>query len=152
MTLHLLVIKAGQLFILGPPMLDFHDPDGDELYYSCNIGSMVLDKDDDGVPRAYWTFQTNLPGFYIVQITAFDQRGGLTQSNSPSMSNPGGRIRKNLLHDSYLPYGREKGNILFPPIFLTCTVRCLTTCMLFTFQPFYFIAVCSCVSNIPHLW
>jgi hypothetical protein len=77
------VIKAGQLFTLGPPMLDFHDPDGDELFYSCNIGSMVLDKDDEGVPRAYWTFQTNLPGFYMVQITAFDQRGGWTQSQFP---------------------------------------------------------------------
>ncbi|MEW6382266.1 MAG: hypothetical protein AB1611_22100 [bacterium] len=78
-----LVIKAGQLFILGPPMLDFHDPDGDELYYSCNIGSIILDKDDDGIARAYWTFQTNLPGFYFVEITAFDPRGGWTQSVFP---------------------------------------------------------------------
>jgi len=78
-----LVIKAGQLFILGPPMLDFHDPDGDELYYSCNIGSIAVCKDDDGIPRAYWTFQTELPGFYVVQITAFDQRGGWTQSEFP---------------------------------------------------------------------
>ncbi|MEW6379118.1 MAG: hypothetical protein AB1611_05880 [bacterium] len=78
-----LVIKAGQLFILGPPMLDFHDPDGDTLEYSCNIGSIVVNKDDDGFPRAFWTFQTNFPGFYWVQITAFDQRGGWTTSEFP---------------------------------------------------------------------
>ncbi|MGA1875610.1 MAG: hypothetical protein ACMUIA_08375, partial [bacterium] len=78
-----LVIKAGQLFILGPPMLDFHDPDGDELYYSCNIGSVAIAKDGDGTPRAYWTFQTNFPGFYWVQITAFDIRGGWVTSEFP---------------------------------------------------------------------
>ncbi|MCL6583932.1 MAG: hypothetical protein K6U11_09875 [bacterium] len=78
-----LVIKAGQLFILGPPMLDFHDPDGEELYYSCNIGSIMVNKDGDGVPRAFWTFQTNFPGLYWVQITAFDQRGGWAVSEFP---------------------------------------------------------------------
>jgi hypothetical protein len=77
------VVKAGQMFILGPPMLDIHDPDGDELYYSCNIGSIVLDEDDDCIPRAWWTFQTNFPGFYWIEITAFDQRGGWNQSRFP---------------------------------------------------------------------
>ncbi|MEW6382029.1 MAG: hypothetical protein AB1611_20835 [bacterium] len=75
-----LVIRAGQLFILGPPMLDFRDPDNEELYYSCNIGSMVIDTDERGRQKAYWTFQTNFPGLYRVEITAFDQRGGLATS------------------------------------------------------------------------
>ncbi|MEW5802832.1 MAG: hypothetical protein AB1847_12100 [bacterium] len=64
-------------------MLDFRDPDGEELYYSCNIGSMAMDTDEKGNQRAYWTFQTNFPGLYWVEITAFDQRGGWATSRFP---------------------------------------------------------------------
>ena len=59
-------IRAGEMFIADE--MDFQDPDGDRLYWSCNIGSVG----DNGV----YTFQTMFPGYYLVQITAYDIRGG----------------------------------------------------------------------------
>jgi hypothetical protein len=59
-------IRAGQLFIANE--MDFVDPDGDELYWSCNIGAVG----ENGI----YTFQSQYPGYYLVQITAYDIRGG----------------------------------------------------------------------------
>jgi hypothetical protein len=59
-------IRAGQMFIANE--MDFIDPDGDKLYYSTNIGAVG----ENGV----YTFQTNFPGQYLVQVTAYDIRGG----------------------------------------------------------------------------
>jgi len=47
------------------------DPDGEGLYYSCNIGSIGV---RNGVP--VWEFQTSYPGNYMVEIVAYDTRGG----------------------------------------------------------------------------
>ncbi len=59
-------IRAGQLFVADE--MNFVDPDGDELYWSCNIGAIG----DNGL----YTFQSQYPGYYMVQITAYDIRGG----------------------------------------------------------------------------
>lgn len=59
-------IRAGQLFVADE--IKFLDPDGEKLYHSCNIGSVG----ENGI----WTFQTMFPGYYLVQITAYDIRGG----------------------------------------------------------------------------
>ncbi len=59
-------IKAGQLFVANE--MDFVDPDGDALSWSCNIGAVG----EDGI----YTFQSQYPGYYSVQITAYDIRGG----------------------------------------------------------------------------
>jgi len=60
------VVRAGQLFTIS----DLHvaDPDNQQLFYSCNIGSVGR----DGI----WTFQSEFPGEYLVQITAYDILGG----------------------------------------------------------------------------
>lgn len=47
------------------------DPDGEGLYFSCNIGSIGVRA---GVP--VWEFQTTYPGNYQVEIVAYDTRGG----------------------------------------------------------------------------
>ena len=47
------------------------DPDGEDLYYSCNIGSIGV---RGGNP--VWEFQTMYPGNYLVEIVAYDTRGG----------------------------------------------------------------------------
>jgi hypothetical protein len=55
-------------------VLDFSgvvDPDGEPLYFSCNIGSIGY---VNGV--AVWTFQTEFPGTYMVEIVAYDTSGG----------------------------------------------------------------------------
>ena len=59
-------IRAGQFFVADE--LEFLDPDGEKLYYSCNIGSVG----ENGI----WTFQSHFPGYYLVQVTAYDIRGG----------------------------------------------------------------------------
>jgi len=54
--------------------LDFDqivDPDGEPLYFSCNIGSIGY---VNGSP--VWTFQTEYPGTYMVEIVAYDTSGG----------------------------------------------------------------------------
>jgi hypothetical protein len=60
------VVRAGQLFILS--QLNIVDPDNQPLYYSTNIGAVGA----DGV----YTFQSEFPGEYLVQITAYDMLGG----------------------------------------------------------------------------
>jgi hypothetical protein len=67
-----IVIRAGEEFILTHPQLMVEDPDGDELYASCNIGS--VGKTASG--KFIWTFQTNFPGFYNVEVVFYDIRGG----------------------------------------------------------------------------
>lgn len=47
------------------------DPDGESLYYSCNIGTIGARA---GVP--VWEFSTMYPGTYMVEIVAYDTRGG----------------------------------------------------------------------------
>jgi hypothetical protein len=59
-------IRAGEKFIADE--MDFQDPDGDKMYWSCNVGSVG----NNGI----YTFQTMYPGYYLVQITAYDIRGG----------------------------------------------------------------------------
>jgi len=59
-------IRAGQIFVSEE--LHIVDPDGEPLYYSCNIGAVG----EDGL----YTFQSNFPGIYLVMITAYDIRGG----------------------------------------------------------------------------
>jgi hypothetical protein len=59
-------IRAGEKFIADE--MAFQDPDGDKMYWSCNVGSVG----NNGI----YTFQTQFPGYYMVQITAYDIRGG----------------------------------------------------------------------------
>ncbi len=59
-------IRAGEMFIANE--MNFQDPDGDKMYWSCNVGSVG----NNGI----YTFQTQFPGYYLVQITAYDIRGG----------------------------------------------------------------------------
>lgn len=62
------VIRAGQLFTISD--LNIIDPDAQiqQLYYSCNVGAVGR----NGV----YTFQSEFPGEYLVQITAYDILGG----------------------------------------------------------------------------
>ncbi len=66
------VIKAGEEFMLHHPNLAVEDPDGDEIYASCNIGSCGRTPDGSFI----WRFQSNFPGSYIVEIIFYDIRGG----------------------------------------------------------------------------
>jgi hypothetical protein len=66
------VIKAGEEFILHHPDLAVEDPDGDQIYASCNIGSCGRSSDGAFI----WRFQSNFPGSYSVQIVFYDIRGG----------------------------------------------------------------------------
>ncbi|MCL6582110.1 MAG: hypothetical protein K6U11_00585 [bacterium] len=60
------IVKAGQLFTISD--LRIADPDGQQLFYSCNVGSVGR----NGV----YSFQSEFPGEYLVQITAYDILGG----------------------------------------------------------------------------
>ena len=60
------IAAAGDLFTLSD--LRIADPDGEPLYYSCNIGAVGR--------NGMYTYQCNFPGTYLVQITAYDIRGG----------------------------------------------------------------------------
>jgi hypothetical protein len=71
---HPQVCRAGELVILDSE-ISVVDPDGDPVYYSCNIGS--IGKDSSG--NVVWSFQTQFPGFYVVYITAMDSRGAYTE-------------------------------------------------------------------------
>ncbi|MGA1864666.1 MAG: hypothetical protein ACMUHX_06345, partial [bacterium] len=64
-------IRAGEEIILNARAID---PDGDYVYASCNIGSIGMVANGDSI----WTFQTNFPGIYILEIVFFDMRGGYT--------------------------------------------------------------------------
>ncbi len=66
------VIKAGEEFNLHAPNFAVEDPDGDELYASCNIGSCGRLPDGSFL----WKFQSNFPGSYLVEIIFYDIRGG----------------------------------------------------------------------------
>jgi hypothetical protein len=66
------VLRAGEEFILHTPNFTVEDPDGDEIYASCNIGSCGRAPSDNFI----WTFQTNFPGSYLVEIVFYDIRGG----------------------------------------------------------------------------
>jgi hypothetical protein len=66
------VIKAGEEFILHTPNFAVEDPDGDQIYASCNIGSCGRAPDGSFM----WKFQSNFPGSYIVEIIFYDIRGG----------------------------------------------------------------------------
>jgi len=64
-------IRAGEEIILNALAID---PDGDYVYASCNIGSIGMVASGDSI----WTFQTNIPGNYTLEIIFFDIRGGYT--------------------------------------------------------------------------
>jgi hypothetical protein len=66
------VIKAGEEFILHTPNFAVEDPDGDQIYASCNIGSCGRAPDGSFI----WRFQSNFPGSYMVEIIFYDIRGG----------------------------------------------------------------------------
>jgi hypothetical protein len=59
-------VIAGDQFVLTN--LHMADPDNQPLYYSCNIGAVGV----DGI----YTFQSEFPGEYLVQITGYDPMGG----------------------------------------------------------------------------
>ena len=61
-----ITVRAGERWVDN--RMEFVDPDGDKLYFSCNFGSVG----NNGV----YSFQTQFPGNYYVQITAYDIRGG----------------------------------------------------------------------------
>jgi hypothetical protein len=60
------IVRAGQLFTISD--LHIADPDNQQLFYSCNIGSVGR--------SGIWTFQSEFPGEYLVQITGYDILGG----------------------------------------------------------------------------
>jgi hypothetical protein len=64
------VVRAGEELIITE--MNILDPDGDELYASCSVGSMGRTADG----RFFWTFQSNFPGFYHVEVIFYDIRGG----------------------------------------------------------------------------
>jgi hypothetical protein len=66
---HPMIGKQGQELLLH--FTDVVDPDGEALTYSCNIGSMGY---INGEP--VWSFQTEYPGTYMVEIVAYDMSGG----------------------------------------------------------------------------
>jgi hypothetical protein len=66
------VIKAGEEFILHHPKKTVEDPDGDQIYASCNIGTVGRAPDGSFI----WKFQSNFPGSYLVEIIFYDIRGG----------------------------------------------------------------------------
>lgn len=60
-----------------PLTLDFSgivDPDGGELFFSCNIGTIGVRPGHEG--HVVWEFQTMYPGTYMVEIVAYDTQGG----------------------------------------------------------------------------
>lgn len=66
------VVKAGEEVIISSPDFIVTDPDGDEIYASCNIGSCG----QTSAGGFIWTFQTNFPGTYNLEIIFYDIRGG----------------------------------------------------------------------------
>jgi len=68
------VARAGLPFTIP---VEFVDPDGDKLNYSCNIGS--VSERTDGAQGAVFSFFTYFPGQYLVRIIAYDERGGLAE-------------------------------------------------------------------------
>jgi len=69
------VIKACEELVLGAPDIRVEEPDGDDLYASCNIGTCGRAPDGSFI----WKFQSNLPGIYLVEIVFYDIMGGYAQ-------------------------------------------------------------------------
>lgn len=69
------VIRAGEEIVLNARA---EDPDGDEVYASCNFGSIGQVANGDTI----WTFQTNFPGIYTLEIVFFDIRGGYASATT----------------------------------------------------------------------
>lgn len=69
---HPQVANAGEQFILTAPEFKVIDPDGDKLYFSSNIGSCGFSPSGDFM----WSLSTYWPGYYQVEIIAYDIRGG----------------------------------------------------------------------------
>jgi len=86
------VARAGDVFTIP---VEFLDPDNEEIYYSCNIGSITKMEDGFGktpgsstgvtegedrygryVSGAIFHFVSYFPGTYHIVITAYDIRGG----------------------------------------------------------------------------
>ncbi|MGA1872012.1 MAG: hypothetical protein ACMUJM_26140 [bacterium] len=67
-----LVAKQGEELIVSTPDFIVTDVDGEEMYASCNIGA-VGQLADGGF---LWTFQTNFPGIYNVEVAFYDDSGG----------------------------------------------------------------------------
>ena len=67
-----MIINAGEEFILHPLLFLVVDPDGDEIYASCNVGTCGHTADGSHM----WKFQSNIPGSYMVEIVFYDIRGG----------------------------------------------------------------------------
>ncbi|MGA1870775.1 MAG: hypothetical protein ACMUJM_19745 [bacterium] len=61
---------AGNEFVLSG--IEVVDPDGEQLYYSSNIGSVSVDAEGNPI----WTFHTVYEGAYQLAITAYDETGG----------------------------------------------------------------------------
>jgi hypothetical protein len=66
---HPMIGRQGEELMLH--FQDIVDPDGEPLYFSCNIGSIGY---VNGIP--VWSFQTEFPGTYMVEIVAYDTSGG----------------------------------------------------------------------------
>jgi hypothetical protein len=69
------VIHAGEEITMNARA---EDPDGDEVFAICNIGSIGQVASGDTV----WTFQTNFPGTYYLEILFFDIRGGYASAST----------------------------------------------------------------------
>jgi len=65
--------RAGELLVLDDE-IDVQDPDGEKVYFSCTLGSIGT----NGAGKAIWSFQPQLPGFYVSEITAMDSHGVYT--------------------------------------------------------------------------
>ncbi|MGA1845304.1 MAG: hypothetical protein ACMUIS_12140 [bacterium] len=77
------VVRAGEGCLLGYPQLVVQDPDDDELYASCNLGT--CNRMPDGTFVWEWGFSSDspgsyflsmLPGTYVVEIIFYDLKGG----------------------------------------------------------------------------
>ncbi|MGA1794984.1 MAG: hypothetical protein ACMUIL_03895 [bacterium] len=78
-----LVVRVGEGCLLGYPQLVVQDPDDDELYASCNLGT--CNRMPDGTFVWEWGFSSDspgsyflsmLPGTYVVEIIFYDLKGG----------------------------------------------------------------------------
>ncbi|MGA1867560.1 MAG: hypothetical protein ACMUJM_03325 [bacterium] len=76
------VMRAGEVYRITN--LDFGDPDGEPIYYSCNIGSIGIDTDGNVV----WEFHTMYPGDYLIVLVGYDTRGGYVVYSEPLQVTP----------------------------------------------------------------
>jgi len=66
------IARAGEEILLNYPDFKVLDPDGDELFVTANLGAVGRTSDGGFL----WTYQTNFPGTYRVEVMFFDIRGG----------------------------------------------------------------------------